>query len=136
MRLSVLDNLAYHKSIVNLISEMGRAIQFSSFSGHFREDRDSEIAPTGEGRVAIRRSLGQKRGGRDSEIAPTGEGRVAIRRSLGQKRGGRDSEIAPTGEGRVAIRRSLGQRRGGSRFGDRSYRGGEGRDSEIAPTEE
>ncbi len=49
---------------VNLVLEV-RAIQFSSFSGHFREDRDSEIAPTEERQVfqdilekiAIRRSL-------------------------------------------------------------------------------
>ncbi len=51
----------FWRACVKKILAGGRAIQFSSFSGHFREGRDSEIAPTGEGRVAIRRSLLHKR---------------------------------------------------------------------------
>ena len=35
-----------HRSFVNFQVNIVRAIQFSSFSGHFREGRDSEIAPT------------------------------------------------------------------------------------------
>ena len=34
------------KTVKIRIGCQGRAIQFSSFSGHFREGRDSEIAPT------------------------------------------------------------------------------------------
>ena len=47
---------------VKLHCSYGRAIQFSSFSGHFREDRDSEIAPTEERLEHQMRTTGQLNG--------------------------------------------------------------------------
>ena len=47
---------------VKVIGFDTRAIQFSSFSLHFREDRDSEIAPTEERLEHQMRTTGQLNG--------------------------------------------------------------------------
>ena len=56
--------IIYHKLGKKSTShlEQFRAIQFSSFSLHFREDRDSEIAPTEERLEHQMRIIGQLNG--------------------------------------------------------------------------
>ncbi len=71
-----------------LLSQHARAIQFSSFSGHFREGRDSEIAPTEDRPEHQVRITGQLNG----SAQHAGYARVAFNFGLSSFKSGLDKD--------------------------------------------